>query len=88
MDFPTNPAALCGSMGKKTDSMQFWTVDEFNAFISAVEDKPVSKAAFEILFSTGIRSGELLALTLLDFDFEAETVNILIKTMQDWVMKI
>ena len=77
MDFQPTLLLLCGSMGKKTaDSMQFWTVDEFNAFISAVEDKPVSKAAFEILFWTGIRSGELLALTLNDFDFEAETVNI------------
>ncbi|HHU17203.1 MAG TPA: site-specific integrase [Clostridiales bacterium] len=74
---PTNPAALCGSMGKKTaDSMQFWTVDEFKKFIAAVEDKSTSKVAFELLFWTGMRSGELLALTLNDFDFEAQTVSI------------
>ena len=74
---PSNPARVCGSMGKKNaESMQFWTVEEFNKFILAVEDKPVSKAAFELLFWTGMRSGELLALTLNDFDFEAQTVSI------------
>jgi len=74
---PSNPARICGSMGKKNaDSMKFWTVEEFNKFIAAVEDKPVSKVAFELLFWTGMRSGELLALTLNDFDFEALTVSI------------
>lgn len=74
---PSNPARICGSMGKKNaDSMQFWTVEEFKKFIAAVEDKPTSKVAFELLFWTGMRSGELLALTLNDFDFEAQTVSI------------
>lgn len=74
---PSNPVRICGSIGKKNaDSMQFWTVEEFNKFIAAVEDKPTSKVAFEILFWTGIRSGELLALTLNDFDFENQTLNI------------
>jgi len=74
---PSNPARICGSMGKKNaDSMQFWTVEEFKKFIAAVEDKSTSKVAFELLFWTGMRSGELLALTLNDFDFEAQTVSI------------
>lgn len=74
---PENPARTCGSIGKKNaDSMQFWTVDEFNRFIAAVEDKLISKVCFEILFWTGIRSGELLALTLSDFDFENKTLSI------------
>ncbi len=69
-NLPSNPARICGSIGKKdADSMQFWTVDEFNKFIAIVEDKPMSKAIFNILFWTGIRSGELLALTINDFDF-------------------
>ena len=56
-------------MGKKNaESMLFWTVEEFRKFLPFVSDKPVSKLAFEILFWTGIRSGELLALTLNDFD--------------------
>lgn len=74
---PSNPARIAGSMGKKNaDKMSFWTKEEFKQFIDYVSHKPVSKAAFEILFWTGIRSGELLALTLNDFDFEAQTVSI------------
>ncbi len=49
--------------------MQFWTVAEFNKFIAVVEDKLISKVCFEILFCTGIKSGELLALALSYFDF-------------------
>jgi len=37
-----------------------------------MEEKLISKVMFEILFWTGIRSGELLALTLMDFDFTAQ----------------
>ncbi len=74
---PSNPVKICGSMGKKnTESMLFWTTDEFNKFMPIVSSKPLSKAAFEVLFWTGIRSGELLALTLNDFDFSAQTVSI------------
>ena len=74
---PSNPARICGSMGKKNaDTMSFWTKEEFKEFIEFVSNKPVSKTVFEILFWTGIRSGELLALTLNDFDFERQTVSI------------
>lgn len=74
---PSNPARICGSMGKKNaDSMLFWTTDEFKKFIPFISDKPLSKVAFEVMFWTGIRSGELLALTLNDFDFETQTVSI------------
>jgi integrase len=74
---PSNPARIAGSMGKKNaDSMLFWTMDEFEKFIPVVSDKPVSKAVFNLLFWTGIRSGEMLALTLNDFDFTNKTVSI------------
>lgn len=74
---PSNPARVCGSMGKKNaDTMQFWTTEEFNKFIPEVSDRHVTKTIFEILFWTGIRVGELLALTLSDFDFNAQIVSI------------
>lgn len=74
---PSNPARIAGSMGKKNaDSMDFWTKDEFLKFMEIVSDKPMSKSIFNILFWTGIRSGELLALTLNDFNFENKTVSI------------
>ncbi len=72
-----NPCRQAGSMGKKNaDAMQFWTVDEFNRFINAVSDKPYSVVMFSLLFWTGMRSGEMLALTPADFDFKNNTVNI------------
>lgn len=36
----------------------------------------MSKVIFNLLYWSGMRSGELLALTLNDFDFEARTVSI------------
>lgn len=72
-----NPAAVAGSIGKKNaESMQFWTQDEFQLFAAAVLDKPASFAIFNTLFWTGMRSGELLALTLDDVDFEVKTISI------------
>jgi len=74
---PSNPARVCGSMGKKNaDSMEFWTVDEFLTFLPAVSHKESTKVMYEVLFWTGIRIGEMLALTLSDFDFMSKTVSI------------
>ena len=58
-------------MGKKhADEMLFRTKDEFSSFIEAVSDKPMSYAIFMTFYYTGIREGELLALTPADIDFE------------------
>ncbi len=54
----------------------FWTKDEYLKFADVMMDKPLSYYAFEMLYWTGIREGELLALTPADFDFEKETVTI------------
>lgn len=72
-----NPAAKCGSMGRKhSDRMQFWTVDEFEQFINVVKDKPTSEVIFNLLFWTGMRSGEALALTLEDFDLKSDVKTV------------
>lgn len=76
-DLKSNPAAKAGSVGKKeAREMLFWTKDEFLKFIDAMMDKPLSYYAFEMLYWCGIREGELLALTVSDFDFEKSTVSI------------
>ena len=56
--------------------MQFWTKEEYLKFAEVMMDKPRSYYAFELLYWTGIRSGELLALTPSDFDFENQTLRI------------
>ena len=53
-----------GSMGKgKAEEMKFWTQEEFETFIEAIKDKQISYYAFLTLYWTGIRLGELLALS-------------------------
>ena len=56
--------------------MKFWTKEQYLKFAEAMMDKPRSYYAFEMLYWTGIREGELLALTRSDFDFEKQTVRI------------
>ena len=45
-------------------------------FADVMMDKPVSYYAFEMLYWTGIRCGELLALTPKDFNFERQELTI------------
>lgn len=62
----TNPCRDAGSIGKKkAKKMKIWTQQEYEQFSSTIE-KSAMKLAFDILFYTGIRSGELLALTPAD----------------------
>ena len=64
-------------MGKsRAEEMSFWTVEEFKQFIDCVMDKRQPYMAFMVLNWTGIRLGELLALTAADVDFEKRTISI------------
>ena len=72
-----NPCHKAGSIGKKSaDEMQFWTRSEFEQFLQTVEDKPRSHMAFELLYYTGLRLGELLALTPADIDTDSGIITI------------
>ena len=54
-----NVARKAGTMGKEENKeMEFWTQDEFQAFLECVADKPISYYAFEMLYWTGIREGK------------------------------
>lgn len=72
-----NPCRKAGSIGKShAEEMNFWTVEEFKIFLSIIEDKPQSKAGFMVLYYTGLRIGELLALEYCDIDLEGKTINV------------
>jgi len=72
----TNPCIAAGPLGKKdANSMRFWTHDQFSQFIVAVNRWP-ARIGFELLFWTGMRISELLALTENDFDFTRGTLII------------
>lgn len=76
-DLRSNPASKAGNMGsEERKEILFWTKEEYQKFSEAMMDKPLSYYAFQMLYWTGIREGELLALTPADFDFEKGTVKI------------
>ena len=76
-NLPSNPARQAGSMGKEVPKeMKFWTKEQYLKFAEAMMDKPRSYYAFEMLYWTGIREGELLALTPKDFNFERQELTI------------
>ena len=61
---------------KKADEMLFWTKDEFQTFIESMKDRPASYTVFMTMYYTGIREGELLAITPSDIDFEKKTLTV------------
>ena len=86
-----NPVKILDNIGKaKTNRLDFWTVDEFECFLATLQNKHLNKAAkikrlvddyplavaFKILFYCGLRKGELLALTVSDFDYNNRTIRI------------
>ena len=73
----TNPCHLAGSIGKKNaDEMLFWTLEDFRLFEKQIEKNPQIHVPFNILYYAGLRIGELLALTVEDFDKENKTLRI------------
>lgn len=73
-----NPCKVTGTIGKrKSDNeVEFWTKEEYMTFIEQVKDKDISYYGFQILYWTGIRIGELRALTKKDFDLKKKTMRI------------
>lgn len=76
-DLRSNPCHKAGSMGKsKADERPYWTLEEFKKFSDSIIDKRDAWIAFHILFWTGMRLGELLALTISDVNFEDGTITV------------
>ena len=64
---------ICKPAPKKVN---FWTPEEYKCFSDAIRDNIELFTAFEILFYTGMRKGELLALTPGDIDFQEKKIAI------------
>ncbi len=72
-----NPCKRVKKMGSSDDrSLDFWTIEEYQQFIDTFELGSMHRLMFEILFWTGIREGELLALTKNDIDITQHKLNI------------
>ena len=72
-----NPCRKAGVIGKsKGEPKDFWMQEEFNDFLETVSDKPETRMAFLLLYWSGMRIGELLALTYDDINLEEKTISI------------
>lgn len=73
-----NPCKKAGTVGRARSNkeMEYWTLEEFNKFIKHIGDNPTLNLGFKILFWTGCRIGELLALTVGDIDLQRKTIDI------------
>lgn len=76
-DLQNNPCKKVKRMGKSdARRIDFWTLEEYEKFISTIEEGTRYYLIFEILFWTGCRIGELLALTPADIDLINKQINI------------
>ena len=81
-----NPCKNLGAFGSKKNrsEMKIWSVDDFNKFINLLEIKNKEKDGkytdsiiiFKILFWTGLRIGEILALTFYDIDLKKKFIDV------------
>lgn len=69
-----NPTKSTDNIGKTTKSIRFWTLKEFKQNIKLFTG--VHYTVLSLLFYTGMRIGELLALTIGDYDRTAKTITI------------
>ncbi|RVU54648.1 tyrosine-type recombinase/integrase [Anaerosphaera multitolerans] len=72
-----NPCLKAGSIGKTTsdNEIQIWTLEEFNKFIDTV-DRPDLHLGFNMLYWSGMRIGELLALNWNDINYSTNTIKV------------
>lgn len=71
-----NPASEVGNITVKEDrNVNFWTLQEFKKFLTVVDNQRY-RAMFMLLFYSGARIGEVLALTWSDVDFEDHIIDI------------
>lgn len=77
-----NPVRKAGSMGSKKPGkeMMIWGLEEFNTFINNIRDEQ-KKRLFTVLYWSGCRIGEVLALTKKDVLFHKNSIKIT-KTFQ------
>ena len=73
----SNPVHIAGTIGKAhSGRIDFYTVSEYKLFMQNLTDSKPLRIAFELLFYAGLRCGELLALTVSDFNANDDTISI------------
>jgi integrase len=76
-DLPANPCTKAGPIcAKPPRNIKIWTLEEFLKFIHGLAGLPEPRLAFLILFFTGLRCGELLALAPTDIDLARGIIHV------------
>lgn len=71
-----NPLRKVQKIGTKNpQAINFWTKEEFDRFIEVVDDESCF-IQFNVLFYTGLRVGELIALQLKDINFAKRYIDV------------
>lgn len=76
---PTNAAATAGYSTKiesRSNELHFWTVEQFKQFDTAAQGDEPYRTLYLLLFWSGLRVGEAMALTIGDIDFDEGTINV------------
>ena len=71
-----NPAKKCSFGAKNAEERPVWNLEEYSRFRQAIMDEPTAFYAFETLYFTGLRKGELLALTIGDINFDTNILTV------------
>lgn len=75
-----NPCKALRNLPVHKNKMTYWTVDEFKRFLAlfdtSIPEEYAFQLFFKVAFSTGMRKGELLALTWEDIDFNTQTITV------------
>ena len=72
-----NPSKYVSRMGiSDSKEMDFWTYNQFQEFIKVVDKNSMYYIIFKLLYFTGIRIGELLALTIEDIIYSSREIRI------------
>ena len=75
--YKEHPVGLLKKLPIEKRKMQFWTVKEFKHFLSLFKDDEYNlELLFTVLFFTGLRLGEALALTWEDIEFTTSTIHV------------
>lgn len=75
-ELPKNVVNIVQLPKKQQDKkLKYWTLEQFNTFESSI-DNIIYKTMFNVLFWTGLRKGEMLALRVCDIDFHNKAINV------------
>ncbi|MBQ8982448.1 MAG: site-specific integrase [Lachnospiraceae bacterium] len=76
-EWKNNPSARVPRMGESdTGEVDFWTKEEFNTFIKTFDTDSMYYVLFEMLYYTGMRVGECLALTCNDILLDKKVIMV------------